>query len=146
MRYRTLLATLTALTITACGDSGAGDTPAPPGPPVAGTFQATSITENGQVRPLTPDTRVRLTFDGDSLTAESGCNRLNARARFDVATLAVSDLSTTDIACPPEHAELERWLAAFLEAGPSWRYDQTTYDQTTLVLATRTARIHLTPR
>jgi heat shock protein HslJ len=105
------------------------------------TFLSTTITENGQDRPLVPGTRLRLTFlDGD-VRAHAGCNHLTARASVDGERLIVEDFATTRMACDAPREEQDAWLAGFLGAGPRWRLDGDD-----LVLSTGETEIRLVDR
>jgi heat shock protein HslJ len=50
-------------------------------------------------RELSIDGRPTLTFDGQELSGNDGCNHFSGRATADAATLTVSDLATTAMAC-----------------------------------------------
>lgn len=83
-----------------------------------GVYRSVTVTEDGRARRLAPDTEIRLTIDGDTLTAYAGCNELTGQQRTDGDHLVVSDLVSTDRFCPDELARQDAWLAAFLRDRP----------------------------
>ncbi|MCX2950601.1 META domain-containing protein [Lentzea sp. NEAU-D7] len=108
------------LLATACGTAGGG------GNDVQGkTFTSTSVTEQGKPRPLVEGTKVELRFTADGrLLANAGCNQMQGPVKLDDGKLTVTDLSTTDMACPGEGLqEQDEWLSGLLGAKPSWRLD-----------------------
>jgi heat shock protein HslJ len=142
----TLLFLALALATAACGreplsqpgaaDSGGGE-------PWGRTFLSTSVTENGQPRPLVAGTRITLNFvaDGHRLGAQAGCNQMGGQASFEGGHLVVGDLATTEMGCdPPRHAQ-DEWLARFLTSRPAW-----SRSGSTLTLDNGTARIVLEDR
>src|SRR5690348_2502521 len=87
------------------------------------TFLSTTVTENGQNRPLVPGTRLTLTFQDGGVRAYAGCNHLTGRASVDAERLIVGDFASTRMACDAPREEQDAWLAGFLSAGPTWRLD-----------------------
>jgi heat shock protein HslJ len=116
---------LLALGLAGCGRgtvSEAGATDAPGREPWGRTFLSTSVTENGQARPLVAGTRITLNFveDGHRLGAQAGCNSMGGPARFADGRLVVGDMATTEMGCDaPRHAQ-DEWLARFLTSRPEW--------------------------
>ena len=128
---RPFILILLALGLAGCGrgtTSQAGATDSAGGEPWGRTFLSTSVTENGQPRPLVAGTRITLTFmeDGHRLGAQAGCNSMGGQASFTGGRMIVGDLSTTEMGCdPPRHAQ-DEWLARFLTSRPEWsRSDET---------------------
>jgi heat shock protein HslJ len=105
------------------------------------TFLSTTVTENGQERPLVPGTRLRLTFHDGDVRAYAGCNHLTGRASVDGERLVVDRFATTRMACDAPLEEQDAWLAGFLSAGPTWRLDGDD-----LVLSTGDTEIRLVDR
>ena len=92
------------------------------GEPWGRMFLSTSVTENGQPKPLVEGTRITLNFfaDGHRLGAQAGCNQMGGPASFQGGRLVVNDMATTEMGCdPPRHAQ-DEWLARFLTSKPSW--------------------------
>jgi heat shock protein HslJ len=123
MRTRTTIALLFLLALTAgCGrgtisqggsDASGGDEP------WGRTFLSTSVTENGQPKPLVEGTRISLRFsDGHELGAQAGCNSMGGRASFEAGRLVVGDLATTEMGCDPARHAQDEWLARFLTSRP----------------------------
>ncbi|MGH9011764.1 MAG: META domain-containing protein [Acidimicrobiia bacterium] len=142
----TLLLLALVLAGGACGrerlpQAGAADSTG--GEPWGRTFLSTSVTENGQPKPLVAGTRITLNFfaDGHRLGAQAGCNQMGGPASFEGGRLVVSDMSTTEMGCdPPRHAQ-DEWLARFLTSKPTW-----VRSESTLTLDNGTVRIVLEDR
>ena len=124
MSYRVPVAVLAAALLAAGCDSqppaGAGN-----GDMKGKTFTSTAVTEKGKPRALVDGTKVELRFTDDGrLHATAGCNQMQGPVTLDGGKLKVTDLSTTDMACPtPGLHEQDEWLAKFLTGTPSWRMD-----------------------
>jgi heat shock protein HslJ len=128
-RRRTWIWTLAIVTLALAGCAAARANTGGPGGDGTGTgatgalngrtFLSTAVTDDGAPRRLVPGTRVRLTFTGDGVTAQAGCNTMSGSARLDGGRLVVPDsLAMTEMGCPPGLAEQDQWLAALLAAGP----------------------------
>ncbi|UWZ34128.1 META domain-containing protein [Dactylosporangium roseum] len=112
------------------------------GRPWGRTFLSTSVTEQGQPRPLVGSTRIELRFDPKGrLVVRAGCNHIAGGARLDGDKLVVEELSMTEMGCDPPRHEQDRWVTAFLGGRPAWRLDGTE-----LVLEGGGTRIVLTDR
>jgi len=117
----TLLLATTAL-VSAC--TGGGSTPGPSGDPPSGdppsgatpqgldgrTFLSTGI--DGRV--LVAGSVVRLTFHGDQIGAQAGCNSLGGTYRIDGDRLVIGQMGGTDMACDGPLMDQDTWLAAYL--------------------------------
>jgi heat shock protein HslJ len=131
MRMRVLALILLATGLAGCGrgvTSQAGATGPARGEPWGRTFLSTSVTEDGQPRPLVAGTRITLNFveDGHRLGAQAGCNSMGGGASFTGGRLVVGDLATTEMGCDaPRHAQ-DEWLARFLTGRPEWSRDGAT--------------------
>jgi heat shock protein HslJ len=142
----TLLLLALLLAAGACGRgpvSQAGATDSGGEQPWGRTFLSTSVTENGQPKPLVDGTRITLNFvaDGHRLGAQAGCNQMGGPASFEGGHLVVGDMATTDMGCdPPRHAQ-DEWLARFLTSRPQW-----SRSGSTLTLDNGTTRIVLEDR
>lgn len=102
---------------TQAGSTGPGGTE-----PWGRTFLSTSVTENGQPKPLVEGTRITLRFDDErrQLGASAGCNSMGGSASFEDGRLVVDDLATTEMGCdPPRHAQ-DEWVGGFLTSRPTW--------------------------
>ncbi|UWP79543.1 META domain-containing protein [Dactylosporangium fulvum] len=94
------------------------------GRPWGRTFLSTSVTEQGQPRPLVGSTRIELRFDTKGrLVVQAGCNHIAGDARLDDDKLVVEELSMTDMGCDPPRHEQDRWVTAFLGGRPAWRLE-----------------------
>jgi heat shock protein HslJ len=131
MRTKLTTTLLLLLLVVAAGLAGCGrgtvtqagsDGPTGADEPWGGTFLSTSVTENGQPRPLVAGTRITLNFieDGHRLGAQAGCNSMGGQVSFADGRMVVGDLATTEMGCdPPRHAQ-DDWLARFLTGRPAW--------------------------
>ena len=139
-----LLIVLTVLVVltAGCGRGTASQSGSSDGQPWGRTFLSTSVTENGQPKPLVEGTRISLGFsDSHELGAQAGCNSMGGPASIENGRLVVSDLATTEMGCdPPRHAQ-DEWLARFLTGRPS-----ADLSAETLTLENDTTRIVLTDR
>jgi heat shock protein HslJ len=92
---------------------------AQPAESVAGRqFLSTSVSENGQPRPLEAGTRIQLAFEEVRLSANAGCNTMNGGYTITAGQLLVGDLATTMMACAQPLMNQDQWLAAFLNKRP----------------------------
>jgi heat shock protein HslJ len=105
------------------------------------TFLSTTVTENGEARPLVPGTRLLLTFQDRELRAHAGCNHMTGPASPEGGRLGVGALASTLMSCGDVLDEQDRWLAHFLSANPTWRLDGDN-----LILGTGDTEIRLTDR
>lgn len=111
--------------------TGSGSPPADQGggqsgnPGLAGrTFLSIDVTENGNPRPLTGETRVRFRFTDDGrLIADAGCNSMQSPVRFNGDRLEVPELSITGMGCDKPRHDQDAWLAEFLQGKPSLSLD-----------------------
>jgi heat shock protein HslJ len=128
---------LFALALTGCGRAPVTQAGAAGTEPGGRTFLSTSVTEEGQPRPLVAGTRIRLSFSDDHhVGAQAGCNSMGGAARFSGGRLLVDDLATTDMGCDPARHAQDDWLARFLTSRPAW-----SADGTTLILENASTRI-----
>src|SRR5215207_9987164 len=73
---------------------------------------------------LVPDTQVTLTFDGDDLTAQGGCNTLGGTWSVEGDVLVVPPMMSTAMACEPSALmDQDTWLNAVLTSKPSVSVD-----------------------
>ena len=83
-------------------------------------------------------TTARLSFDADTITADTGCNTLSGRARTDSGRLFVSSMGGTEIGCVPALSKQDDWWATLLASDPTY-----TLDGATLQLATDNESVEL---
>jgi heat shock protein HslJ len=139
----TITLMLLAVALAGCGRAAVSQAGTADAEPWGRTFLSTSVTENGQPRPLVAGTRITLNFveDGHRLGAQAGCNSMGGQASFAGGRLVVGDLATTEMGCdPPRHAQ-DEWLASFLTSRPEWGTSGST-----LTLDNGTTRIVLEDR
>ncbi|WP_183097724.1 META domain-containing protein [Nocardioides pelophilus] len=115
-------AALLALTLSSCGDEDpttmADDAP-------AATLSLADL--DGRVfasvrvdgHELVDDTRIRLGFKGEELSADAGCNHLFGTVAVDDDTLIASDMGGTEMGCPDGRNEQDAWVTEFLGSGPA---------------------------
>lgn len=75
------------------------------------TFLSTAI--DGRV--LVAGSVVRLTFRGDQIGAQAGCNSLGGIYRLDGDRLVVGQMGGTDMGCDAPLMDQDTWLAGFLD-------------------------------
>ncbi len=117
----TLLA-LAGLTFAACGsddDSSSAPTPAD----LDGqAFESTEVSGHD----LVADSTITLAFQSDSISANAGCNTMNAGYSISDGTLDVGVMAATMMACPDELMAQDTWLSEFLTGGPEIALDGAT--------------------
>lgn len=121
---RTVPALLALLIVlTACGKQASPGAPDDSG--LRGReFISSAITESGKPYQLADGTKVRLNFTGDGrLMADAGCNSMGGPVSVDGGKISVSELAMTGMGCPGARMDQDGWLAKFLQAKPSWRFD-----------------------
>jgi heat shock protein HslJ len=74
---------------------------------------------------LVDGTTITLSFDGDQLGANAGCNQLGGTWSLDGDVLVVpDDMVMTEMACdPPARMDQDTWLASFLTSRPTVALD-----------------------
>ncbi|QIK67187.1 META domain-containing protein [Nocardioides sp. HDW12B] len=119
--------TLLALAVAGCGDTTAGSDGDAAGPgagasdsgrataaPADGVYVATDVSG----RSLVEGTRVRLTWKGDQLSADAGCNQMSGSASVADGRLVVTGLGMTEMGCEPGRMEQDEWVADLLTSRP----------------------------
>ncbi len=82
-----------------------------------------------------------LEIAGDGrISGTGGCNRIMGKARIAGATITLSPLATTRMACSPAVMDQERKFLAALEAARSWRIDPARHKLVLLGARRRDAR------
>lgn len=109
-----LLPLLAALLVPA----GAAVAASPTSP--AGRWLAEDIRGGGVIDRL--QSVLEIAGDG-RISGTGGCNRIMGKARIAGATITLSPLATTRMACSPAVMDQERKFLAALEAVRSWRID-----------------------
>ena len=84
------------------------------------TFTATEA----QGHDLVEGSTVTLTFEENAISAQAGCNTLNAGATWDGDTLEVQEpMASTLMACEDSLMEQDQWLSSFLTSSPALEVD-----------------------
>jgi heat shock protein HslJ len=84
------------------------------------TFVATDV----QGFTLVPDTQVEVSFDGDRIAANGGCNTMSSTWSLDGNVLVVGEMAQTLMACtPPGLMDQETWLSSVLTSKPTVAVD-----------------------
>ena len=104
-------------------------------------FLSTLVTRDGKTFQLVSGTRIRITFDGNSIGASAGCNSMSGDYRLAAGVLKVGMLSTTEMGCDEPRMTQDSWLAEFLGSNPSL-----TLTGNELVLATADTTLQLLDR
>ena len=106
-----LAATLLAATFAACsGGAGSGSGGDLPAALDGRTFLSTEVVGYE----LAPGSRLRLTFDGESLGASGGCNSIGGTYRIEGGKLVADQLMTTEMACEEPLMAQDAWLIGLL--------------------------------
>jgi heat shock protein HslJ len=119
----TLLAALIALSGCLSSDDDAGQQP---DDLVGREFVYTAVTENGEPRPLEPDTKITISFrsekDRDTLSWVAGCNHAGSDVEITDDQLVIDGrrITTTLIGCPRPLTAQDAWLWEFFDADPKW--------------------------
>jgi heat shock protein HslJ len=84
------------------------------------TFMSTTV----EGYTLVPDTQVTLTFEGDNISAQAGCNTLAGRWSLEGDVLVVPPMAQTQMACDPSALmDQDTWLNAVLTSKPTVAVD-----------------------
>ncbi|MGZ0152645.1 META domain-containing protein [Kribbella sp. WER1] len=122
MSVRGILGLVTAMVVlSACGAAAGRSATYALGhtPELSDLTDATWVAHSIVNRGIVAGSVIQLTFTGDTVTAEAGCNTLTGAASIDNHELIVSAPATTRKACDPALQAQDRWLAAFLAARPT---------------------------
>lgn len=124
------------LLLAGCGDTAAGDdTAGGNGDVASGGGDGARL--SGRTFVSTDDVGIpgggplSLQFmDDGRLLASAGCNGTNGPVRLDDGRLSGADLAMTEMGCPGERMDADRWLTDLLATEPAWELA----DDSTLVL------------
>ncbi len=102
-------------------------TPVPPTNPPAGTgpalngrtFLSITVTDGGVVKPLVPNTVIRISFTDGQLGASAGCNTMGGTYTIDGNTLIFHGGGMTEMGCDPARHAQDDWLFGILGARPT---------------------------
>jgi len=102
-------------------------TPVPPTNPPAGTapdlngrtFLSITVTENGVLKALVADTRIRLNFQDGQLGATAGCNSMGGTYSIQDGKLIFHGGGMTEMGCDPARHAQDDWLLGFLGSQPT---------------------------
>jgi heat shock protein HslJ len=115
---------MSLVVLLACG-SGGGEAEQAPGDLWGRTFISTAVTEDGESRPLAPDTRIAVTFnereDQGVVGWQAGCNTFGADVEITADSLVVGVIAGTEIGCADDLHAQDEWLAGFFGSDPRWR-------------------------
>jgi heat shock protein HslJ len=93
------------------------------------TYLSTAVTG----ATLVPGTRIRLSFNKDTVDASGGCNALGGSATIANGRLKTTQLVTTDMGCADPLMQQDRWLAGLLgDSAITIAGDQMTLDDGTV--------------
>ena len=67
---------------------------------------------------LAPDTQISLTFSGEQVSANAGCNTLFGQGSWEGSELHVEELASTEMGCDSALHDQDEWLAGFLQSTP----------------------------
>jgi heat shock protein HslJ len=86
-------------------------------------FLSTSVTEDGQERPLVDETRIRLRFEDGQIGASAGCNTMGGSYRLEDRRLIFEGGAMTEMGCDQARHEQDDWLFGFLGSQPAVALD-----------------------
>jgi heat shock protein HslJ len=98
---RILAALIFAASVALAGCGPTGELPSTLG---GTTWVATQISGQAPVAGREPS----ITFDGDRISGNAGCNGFSGRFRIEGSTIAIQDLGSTAMGCPEPAASMER--------------------------------------
>lgn len=131
-----LLLVVGALALSACGDGADADAVVTRDDLADTTFVATSVTGHD----LVAGSELRLTFDGDVLAINAGCNTLTSAWQVEDGTVSwTGEPAQTMMACEPDLADQDTWLVDLFTAG----MEASATDDVDLVLSSGDIRIEL---
>ncbi len=99
-------------------------------------YRSVAVTEDAAPRELVDDTVIALTLGPNEIGASLGCNHMSGDYELEDDVLVVGQLAMTEMGCPPERMDQDRWFAELLQSRPTLRSDGDT-----LVLAGATTTI-----
>jgi heat shock protein HslJ len=122
-RSTTPLAGLAALVLlaSACGDDPDGVATAPELDGL--TYIADESVGTVEGHELVSGSRITISFQDGSLSANAGCNTLGGSYSLDGSVLEVEGLSSTQMACEPALMDQDTWLAELLSSSPTLTQD-----------------------
>jgi heat shock protein HslJ len=86
------------------------------------TFLSTAVTEHGMPRPVPAGSRVMLRFTDDGrLVAHAGCNSIQGQVELSGGQISIPEMRITEMWCGEDLQAQDQWLAALLDARPSWQ-------------------------
>jgi len=79
------------------------------------TFESTDVSGESMV----DGTKVIVSFDGDGISANAGCNTMNGTYEVADGVLTVGPLAQTQMACEDALQQQDVWVATLLEGEPT---------------------------
>jgi heat shock protein HslJ len=120
-----VLAPLMSLVVLGACGSGDDEAQQTPGDLWGRTFVSTAVTEDGEPRPLVPDTRIEVTFeereDQGVVGWQAGCNTFGSDVEITADSVVVGVIAGTEIGCADELHAQDEWLAGFFGPDPRWQ-------------------------
>ena len=96
-----------------------GSNPADPALIDGRTFLSIVVKDGDEVRPLVPNTVIRISFDGNQVSAQAGCNSFGGTFHLDGDTLVVEGGAMTEMGCDgPRHAQ-DDWVFGLITSRPT---------------------------
>jgi heat shock protein HslJ len=147
-RLLVLIVLATLALVSACGDASTSDSASPgdTGGDTGGVdLQGTYVTDSveSDTRQLVPGSMVRLTFEGDKIGVDAGCNKMGGTFRVQDGELHVRDLSSTEMGCADALMTQDAWVSEFVTGSPAVSLDGDTLtlasDGVTMRLSTEAA-------
>lgn len=87
------------------------------------SFVVTTLISDGSPRPPVGESRITISFTGDTVGAYADCNQLGSSAATVDGRLVVDSVGGTEIGCAPALHRQDEWVARFLTAEPAYEVD-----------------------
>lgn len=116
--------TVVAVSVAIAVGPDAGEEPAVPTPPPAGSsYSSVSVTG----KPIPGGGPLTVAFpDTGRIALGAGCNRHIGAVDFGPDSVTIGQLASTLMACPPPRDAADAWLSDFARGPLTWRRDETT--------------------
>lgn len=103
--------------VAACSGGAATSSPAPvAAPPTPADLNGRAFLSTDVAgATLVPGSQVRLTFEGDTLGAQAGCNSMGGSYAIQGGILQIGPMMTTEMACEEPLMAQDQWLSSFLD-------------------------------
>jgi heat shock protein HslJ len=114
------IAVASLLVLSACGSENNPSDPTGPADLDGRTFLSTDVTVDGEPKALADKTMIRLSFLGETISANAGCNSMSGTATIEDGVLGLDGgLAMTEMGCDQERMDQDQWLSDLLGSKPT---------------------------